>query len=163
MLRAKGRRLGRTAHTLALDDTEVSGCVRDEFSQPNRSGSHTGTRRSESSIRTAHASVWYPELVPGPATTGHAGSPNRTNRFTKRLSETGATGLEPAASGVTGRRSNQLSYAPGQTITGWPGVPARVIVGAAPASARAVHGHVAINVDLTPHGVVGSTFLVGRR
>ena len=28
--------------------------------------------------------------------------------------ETGATGLEPAASGVTGRRSNQLSYAPGQ-------------------------------------------------
>jgi hypothetical protein len=25
---------------------------------------------------------------------------------------TGATGLEPAASGVTGRRSNQLSYAP---------------------------------------------------
>ncbi len=29
----------------------------------------------------------------------------------------GATGLEPAASGVTGRRSNQLSYAPGG-ITG---------------------------------------------
>jgi hypothetical protein len=26
--------------------------------------------------------------------------------------KTGATGLEPAASGVTGRRSNQLSYAP---------------------------------------------------
>ena len=26
----------------------------------------------------------------------------------------GATGLEPAASGVTGRRSNQLSYAPMQ-------------------------------------------------
>src|ERR687890_755415 len=37
----------------------------------------------------------------------------------------GATGLEPAASGVTGRRSNQLNYAPAQGIVefikrGWP-------------------------------------------
>ena len=30
----------------------------------------------------------------------------------------GATGLEPATSGVTGRRSNQLSYAPERTRNG---------------------------------------------
>jgi hypothetical protein len=30
------------------------------------------------------------------------------------ISGTGATGLEPATSGVTGRRSNQLNYAPGR-------------------------------------------------
>jgi hypothetical protein len=29
----------------------------------------------------------------------------------------GSTGLEPAASGVTGRRSNQLNYDPSRTIT----------------------------------------------
>jgi hypothetical protein len=35
------------------------------------------------------------------------------NPHGQRDSETGATGLEPATSGVTGRRSNQLNYAPG--------------------------------------------------
>jgi hypothetical protein len=33
-------------------------------------------------------------------------------RSKQALLEAGATGLEPATSGVTGRRSNQLSYAP---------------------------------------------------
>jgi hypothetical protein len=36
-----------------------------------------------------------------------------TLRVAGLLGGTGATGLEPATSGVTGRRSNQLSYAPG--------------------------------------------------
>ena len=34
------------------------------------------------------------------------------SRVAKRIERTGATGLEPATSGVTGRRSNQLNYAP---------------------------------------------------
>jgi hypothetical protein len=36
----------------------------------------------------------------------------KKNRLRAGGSETGATGLEPATSGVTGRRSNQLNYAP---------------------------------------------------
>jgi hypothetical protein len=42
-----------------------------------------------------------------------AGSRADPQASKKRLQiETGATGLEPATSGVTGRRSNQLNYAP---------------------------------------------------
>ena len=40
----------------------------------------------------------------------------RSARF-PGTSRAGATGLEPATSGVTGRRSNQLSYAPGGGFT----------------------------------------------
>jgi hypothetical protein len=36
----------------------------------------------------------------------------RCGRILRSQSMAGATGLEPATSGVTGRRSNQLSYAP---------------------------------------------------
>ena len=41
--------------------------------------------------------------------------PSETTKyvFCRANRETGATGLEPATSGVTGRRSNQLNYAPG--------------------------------------------------
>jgi hypothetical protein len=35
-----------------------------------------------------------------------------TSAYMQALREAGATGLEPATSGVTGRRSNQLNYAP---------------------------------------------------
>ena len=38
----------------------------------------------------------------------------------------GATGLEPAASGVTGRRSNQLSYAPAGVLRELNADPAQV-------------------------------------
>ncbi|MEA2184029.1 MAG: hypothetical protein QOF69_3214 [Solirubrobacteraceae bacterium] len=44
------------------------------------------------------------------AKTSLAGGEGATDRNT--LKGAGATGLEPATSGVTGRRSNQLSYAP---------------------------------------------------
>jgi hypothetical protein len=40
------------------------------------------------------------------------GDAKRISRLDIQVTTTGATGLEPAASGVTGRRSNQLSYAP---------------------------------------------------
>ena len=40
----------------------------------------------------------------------------------------GVTGLEPAASGVTGQRSNQLSYTPNPIFTEDPGAYARAIV-----------------------------------
>ena len=43
-----------------------------------------------------------------------AGPENATRPMVIGRSQvTGATGLEPATSGVTGRRSNQLNYAPG--------------------------------------------------
>ena len=42
----------------------------------------------------------------------------------------GVTGLEPAASGVTGRRSNQLSYTPNADVC--PGVCSTVFVASNP-------------------------------
>ena len=64
--------------------------------------------------------VWSPffardasDAVSAGPTPSRGGTPSflQTSVF-GRLGGTGATGLEPATSGVTGRRSNQLSYAP---------------------------------------------------
>ena len=57
----------------------------------------------------------FPKSFPEPSFKWYAGGPykEKTPRFAGS-SETGATGLEPATSGVTGRRSNQLNYAPGE-------------------------------------------------
>jgi hypothetical protein len=52
-------------------------------------------------------SVWRPAVV-------CAKLGNKRCRFAGTF--TGATGLEPATSGVTGRRSNQLNYAPGARL-----------------------------------------------
>ena len=43
---------------------------------------------------------------------GPVRTPRTAARIRKGIERTGATGLEPATSGVTGRRSNQLNYAP---------------------------------------------------
>jgi hypothetical protein len=55
----------------------------------------------------------YPATKDTPDTTPCAGRENIHLGFRNpRDHEAGATGLEPATSDVTGRRSNQLNYAP---------------------------------------------------
>ena len=57
--------------------------------------------------------VWYSPAVLGPKPEYQPSTkPQRKSPDYQGFPSTGATGLEPAASGVTGRRSNQLSYAP---------------------------------------------------
>jgi len=54
--------------------------------------------------RPRSGAVWYPRVVPAPEIGAEAMRPNqRKRRRFRRLSATGATGLEPATSGVTAR------------------------------------------------------------
>ena len=61
----------------------------------------------------------------------------------------GATGLEPAASGVTGRRSNQLSYAPAGNAADLRRARRQVKASAEEARSLAVAGPAVIWVALT--------------
>src|SRR3954454_24259990 len=81
-----------------------------------------GARRACDVARAA-GTGWSPfasRSVTGVASVGPAASGGSGEKFLHssgfgQLRRTGATGLEPATSGVTGRRSNQLSYAPSDT------------------------------------------------
>src|SRR3954452_19519500 len=87
------------------------------------------------------------------------------------VSITGATGLEPATSGVTGRRSNQLNYAPGRA---WPGaamsMPQHAPRGSQPDSRprtiawgwRATAGttRMAHSLPIEQHGIIGDLHTV---
>src|SRR5436309_15371915 len=67
-------------------------------------GPKTGLVVLPGAATVSRARFWFP----GRGSAVYAD--NTTRRFARAL--TGATGLEPATSGVTGRRSNQLNYAP---------------------------------------------------
>jgi hypothetical protein len=57
--------------------------------------------------------MWYSQAVLSAETQYHLSTTRqRKSPDFQGFPKTGATGLEPATSGVTGRRSNQLSYAP---------------------------------------------------
>ena len=77
---------------------------------------------------------------------------NRKNRLQAVL-RAGATGLEPATSGVTGRRSNQLSYAP----LGMPSMPRTDFFGLPQLESRSrVSGGVSNFCDEAPNPAMGA-------
>ena len=75
----------------------------------------------------------------------------------------GATGLEPAASGVTGRRSNQLSYAPagfGPRRHSYPSHPGGVKADRAGSEAQVIPGLAWITAAM-PRGRASTAGMVG--
>ena len=77
-----------------------------------------GTALALAAGATPTCETTFPRRAPGTLPTTVARFSARGSRNTRSTefpgtSSAGATGLEPATSGVTGRRSNQLSYAPG--------------------------------------------------
>jgi DNA invertase Pin-like site-specific DNA recombinase len=83
---------------------------------PPSDGSSYSRYSSKSGRRTGRSSPCNHTTTSCPTSKPHSSSFN-TNRH-RVVPKAGATGLEPAASGVTGRRSNQLSYAPAWSARG---------------------------------------------
>src|SRR5687768_5038138 len=80
------------------------------------------------------------------------------------LVATGATGLEPATSGVTGRRSNQLSYAPpGRGLTSMaretgPDPPAETGASGGAATRRSAEGFRGVNRSARRWGLMSHSY-----
>jgi hypothetical protein len=80
---------------------------------PARGAPRTTTSGGTTAIRNSGSPERYSEaLLRGPAERRRIESEAPKPTHTQALQEAGATGLEPAASGVTGRRSNQTELRP---------------------------------------------------
>ena len=112
--------------------------IKSPFSNSRASGRRHAARVSGSGSSAAFDSVRRTiaatlNVGPLPATVARyseRGPENTRSALFTGTSRAGATGLEPATSGVTGRRSNQLSYAPGGGFTVSQAISARGRLGA---------------------------------
>ena len=112
--------------------------IKSPFSNSRASGRRHAARVSGSGSSGAFDSVRRTiaatlNVGPLPATVARCsegGPQNTRSALFTGTSRAGATGLEPATSGVTGRRSNQLSYAPGGGFTVSQAISARGRLGA---------------------------------
>src|SRR4051812_48302757 len=100
--------------------TPAGGCCPTEPDSPRTSSEPADDRPGAGPADRSVVTVWSPFFAREASDAVSAGpTPSRGGTASLlqlwgfgRLGGTGATGLEPATSGVTGRRSNQLSYAP---------------------------------------------------